>query len=170
MRAEGGPRAAAYAGPVEPHVVGRILSPQTVLVPLIDGTVVLEAGLFRNAQAADGTASRIGDLASYAAKMPPRDIHLVGYDVEPIAAGEPVSGARAWHDLRGTHAGRTMPGRWSLSDDIDVPPNIQGNDLRRAVNGTAVLLTRDATSGAAERGPTSSATRGVTASRPCTAS
>ena len=32
-----------------------------------------------------------------------------------------------------------MPERWSLSDDIDVPPNIQGDDLRRAVNGTAVL-------------------------------
>lgn len=92
MRAEGGPRAAAYAGPVEPHVVGRILTPQTVLVPLTDGTVVLEAGLFRYALAADGTASRIGDLASYAAKMPPMDIHLVGYDVERIAAGEPVPG------------------------------------------------------------------------------
>lgn len=152
--AEGGASAPAYTGPFEPHVVGRMLSPQTILVPLNDGTVVLQAGLFRYALAADGTATRVGDLASYAAKMPPDDIHLVGYDVEAIAAGEAVPGARPWHDLRGTLAGRTMPERWSLSDDIDVPPNIQGDDLRRAVDGTAVLLTRDTTSGAAERGET----------------
>jgi hypothetical protein len=144
--------APTYAGPFEPHVVGRMLSPQTILVPLADGKVVLQAGLFRYALAADGTASRIGDLASYAAKMPPDDTHLVGYDVEAIAAGEAVAGARPWHDLRGTLAGRTMPERWSLSDDIDVPPNIQGDDLRRAVDGTAVLLTRDTPSDAAERG------------------
>lgn len=132
--------------------MGRTLSPQTSLVPLADGTVVLQAGLFRYALAADGTASRIGDLASYAAKMPPDDIHLAGYDVEALATGEAMPGARPWHDLRGTLAARTMPDHWALSDDIDVPPNIQGDDLRRAADGTAVLLTRDGTSGAAERG------------------
>jgi hypothetical protein len=153
--AEDGGSAPTYAGPFEPHVVGRMLSLRPLLVPLHDGTVVLQAGLFRYALAADGTARRIGDLASYAAKMPPDDIHLVGYDVEATATGEALPGARPWHDLRGPLAGRTMPEHWSLSDDIDVPPNIQGDDLRRAANGTAVLLardTRDRTSGAAERG------------------
>jgi hypothetical protein len=101
MATEAGTRAPAYAGPFEPHVVARVLSPQTSLVPLADGTVVLQAGLFRYALAADGRASLIGNLPSYAAKMPPDDIHLAGYDVKPVVAGEAVPGARPWHDLRG---------------------------------------------------------------------
>ena len=103
------------------------------------------------------------DLSSYAAKMLSDEIHLAGYDVESITVGEEVPGARPWHDLRGTLAGRTKPERWSLSDDIDVPPNIQGDDLRRAVEGTAVLLTRDATSGAGERGETATSVTFVAA-------
>jgi hypothetical protein len=138
--------AALYSGPFEAHVVARMLSSRTALVPLADGKVVLEAGLFRYALNADGTAKRIGELSDYATKMPADDSQLGGYDVEPIAPAEPVAGAPPWHDLRGPLDGRRRLEGWARSDDIDVPPDVQGEDLRRAADGTTVLLTRDSKS------------------------
>ena len=139
-------RAATYAGPFEPHVVARLLSSRTALVPLADGTVVLTAGLFRYALDAGGTARRIGELSVYAAKMPAEDAQLGGYDVDPVAADEAVPGARAWHDLRGPFDGRTRPAGWARSDDVEVPADVEGEDLRRAADGTTVLLARDSKS------------------------
>lgn len=138
--------APAYAGPFEAHLVARMLSSRTALVPLVDGKVVLTTGLFRFELKADGTATRIGELEAYAAKMPSDDSQLGGYDVDPVVRDEAVPGARPWHDLRGTVDGRRRPEGWALSDDIDVPADIEGEDLRRAADGTTVLLTRDSKS------------------------
>lgn len=132
-----------YAGPFEAHVVARVLSARTALVPLADGRVVLAAGLFRYALGGDGTAALLGDLPSYAARIPPDDSQLGGYDVPPLVPDDVVPGALPWLDLRVPRDGRHRPEGGALSDDLDVPAGVHGDDLRRAADGTSVLLARE---------------------------
>jgi hypothetical protein len=132
-----------YAGPFEAHIVARTLSWRTQLVPRRNGVPVLAAGIFRYELTAAGTAKRLGDDASYVTQMPGNDDRLSGYDVHPVFADEPISGTYPWWDLRGPTTGRVRPERLDVRLEVDLPEGIEGDDLRRAVDGTSVVVAQD---------------------------
>lgn len=145
--ADGGARTPpVYAGPFEAHVVARALSWHAQLVPRRNGSTVLSAGIFRYELMADGTAKRLGDDASYVKQMPDADDALGGYDVGPAFVDAEISGAYPWRDLRGPTNGRARPETVDARTELEIPDGVDDGDLRRAADGTNVLLTTDTTS------------------------